>query len=221
VTPAQGRPASLAGNRPQAGALCLTMPADPPAAIPQTFTGTWLEAADVALARRLARRDAPFVRGLAWASEVGDQGPLFALAGATALAGLLMPNRRIARLGFEAFAAVLVASGIKTVLKRTISRTRPHVLLDEGRYEVRWFGPNEGPWQSFPSGHTAGPVAAACALARYDARLGQAALGATAVMGVVQVLRGAHYPADVIVGAAVGIASDQLVAGLVSRADRP
>jgi membrane-associated phospholipid phosphatase len=179
---------------------------------PTTFTGTWLEEADVALARRLARRDSPVVRGLACASEIGDQGPLFALAAAAAAFGLIRRKPRVARLGFEAFAGVLVASGIKTVMKRTLSRTRPHVLLDEGRYEARWFGPNEGPWQSFPSGHTAGPVAAACTLSRFDPKLGRAALGATALMGVVQVLRGSHYPSDVVVGAAVGVISDRLVA---------
>jgi membrane-associated phospholipid phosphatase len=63
--------------------------------------------------------------------------------------------------------SMMVSIVIKTALKAALSRTRPNVLLDEGRYATRLFGPNEGPWQSFPSGHVAGSVALARTLTRF------------------------------------------------------
>jgi membrane-associated phospholipid phosphatase len=97
------------------------------------------------------------------------------------------------------------------VLKHVVSRTRPHVLLDEGRYAVQAFGPHKGPWQSFPSGHTAGSVAAARALARADPGASGPVYAGAAAIALVQLPRGKHYPSDVVAGAVVGVVAEAIV----------
>jgi len=144
-------------------------------------------------------------------SEVGDQPPLLTLSGAILALGLATGNAQMAETGARMLAAVVVATGIKSVLKQLVSRTRPHVLLDEGRYAVQVFGPDEGPWQSFPSGHTAGSVAAARALARaYPGASGPVYAGAAAI-ALAQLPRGKHFPSDVVAGAVVGVVAEALV----------
>src|SRR3954452_4620519 len=95
--------------------------------------GSHAEAVDIAVAERLAggrRHGAVQVAGTL--SEVGDQPPLLTLSGAVLGLGLVAGNAQATRAGARMLAAVLVATGIKSVLKQLVSRTRPHVLLDEG-----------------------------------------------------------------------------------------
>lgn len=157
------------------------------------------------------------VRAAGAASGVGDQAPLFTLFGLLTAYGLLTGNSRAATAGARAVASVLVATAAKSAIKRTISRTRPNVVMDEGRYAMVPLGPDEGPWHSFPSGHTAGSVAAARALARvYPEASGPAYLAAAAI-ALVQVPRGAHYPTDVVAGAALGWGAEAIADGVWRR----
>jgi membrane-associated phospholipid phosphatase len=109
--------------------------------------------------------------------------------------------------------SLVLATWIKTGLKRLVARTRPNVLLDEGQYELEPFGPDEGSWHSFPSGHTAGSVAAARAVGRAYPQARTAAYAGAAAVALVQIPRGAHYPADVVVGAVVGIIAEATING--------
>src|SRR5215204_5914459 len=125
-----------------------------------TVAGTRAERADIGAAQQLAHyRHYEAVRVLGRLSQAGDQGPLLMLSGGLLVFGLATGKSHPIRAGGRMLAAVLVATGIKTGLKHLVSRTRPNVLLDEGHYAVRAIGPNDGPMQSFPSGHTAGAVA--------------------------------------------------------------
>ncbi len=129
--------------------------------------GSAAEEADVALATHLAgRRNQPVVRGLGTMSEVGDQPPLLALSGAVLAYGVLKGDRCAAGAGARMLGSLVLATWIKTGLKSLVARTRPNVLLDKGQYEVEPFGPDEGSWHSFPSGHTAGSVAVVRAAGR-------------------------------------------------------
>ena len=94
---------------------------------------------------------------------------------------------------------------------------RPNVLLDKGRYEVRALGPNEGSWQSFPSGHTAGSVAVARAVARLYPEVRWAAYAGAGSVALIQIPRGSHYPIDVAAGALLGLASEGAVNALAHR----
>ena len=185
------------------------MPIDQETHLSRSATGTRAEAADIAVSEQLARnRRHPAVRALAGLSQVADQGPLFGIGAALLLGGWLLRDRRAARAGGRMLLAVLAATAIKSAVKRLVSRTRPQQLLDHGHYEVRPLGPDTGPWHSFPSGHTAGAVAAARALGReYPGGRAPLYAGAAAI-GVVQVPTGAHYSTDVLAGALVGLAAE-------------
>ena len=170
------------------------------------------EETDVALAARFAaRRDHPVVRGLGTMSEVGDQPPLLVLSGAVLAYGVLAGDRRAAGAGARMLGSLVLATWIKTGLKRLVARTRPNVLLNEGQYEVEPLGPDEGPWHSFPSGHTAGSVAVARAAGRVYPNARHAAYAGAAAVALVQIPRGAHYPADVVAGALVGLTAETLI----------
>ena len=144
-------------------------------------------------------------------SEIADQPPAFTLATAAMIGGIVTGRPRLARTGARVLASLAVATWIKATIKSKVVRTRPYKLLDEGHYETGLNGPDEGPYNSFPSGHTANAVAAARAIgraapgARAPLYLGAAALGA------VQVPRGSHFAADVVAGAVVGLVSEALV----------
>jgi membrane-associated phospholipid phosphatase len=117
-------------------------------------------------------------------------------------------------------AAVAAADLSKRLTKSLVRRTRPHVLLDEGRYETDAGGSEEKPEQSFPSGHTACSVAAARALSRtYPAAGASAGLAAIAI-GVSRIVKGAHWPLDVAGGAVIGLAAEALSAALLRFARR-
>lgn len=174
-----------------------------------------LEHADAKVAAALGHHhDHPVIGAVGKASEIADQPPLLALTAATALAGLVLRRPTLLRAGLRMLAAEIVATGIKTRVKHRVDRTRPHKMLDEGRYVLRHAGKaanRDGPWSSFPSGHTAGAVAVARALAReYPAALVPAAAAAGTVAAI-QLPRRKHFPTDVIAGAAIGWAAEMLV----------
>src|SRR3954466_960647 len=96
-----------------------------------------VEDADLELGKKLAEnKDDPLVKALVEVGKLGDQEPLYAYAAATIAAGLLSWNSRRARLGVSMLLAVAVADLGKRLLKGLVTRTRPHVLIDEGRYEA-------------------------------------------------------------------------------------
>ena len=107
--------------------------------------------------------------------------------------------------------SLVLATWIKTGLKSLVARTRPNVLLDKGQYAVEPFGPDEGSWHSFPSGHTAGSVAVVRAAGRAYPQVRTAAYAGAAAVALVQIPRGAHYPADVVGGAVVGLVAEAAI----------
>lgn len=185
------------------------MPFDFEKNLPRTATGTEVEAADIALSEHLARhRRHPALRALAAASQVGDQAPLLAIGTSLLGGGWLLRDRRAAWAGGRMLLAVLGATAVKGAIKNLVSRTRPNILLEQGHYEVRAFGPNEGSWHSFPSGHTAGSVAAARALAReYPGSSSVFYTGAVSI-GLAQLPTGAHFASDVLAGSLIGFVSE-------------
>lgn len=174
-----------------------------------------IERTDVALATAAARhRDKPAIRAARMVVEIADQPPLIALGIATLAVGALLRKPRLLRTGIRMLASEIVATGAKSLIKQHVARTRPNKALKDGRYahhldESR--ERTEGPWSSFPSGHTAGAAAVARAITReYPAAAPYAAAGA-AFVGAMQPFIGAHYPSDVAAGAVTGLASEKLV----------
>ncbi|WP_375410964.1 phosphatase PAP2 family protein [uncultured Methylobacterium sp.] len=176
------------------------------------------EEADIRLGVALAAgKDHAGIRSLAALSEVGGWKSIFALSAGTVTWGLLSGNPRLASAGRRMLGASILASLAKTSAKHLVHRTRPNVLMETGLYTRGRLGPNVGPWQSFPSGHSALSVAAARALGRAYPEIRGAAYAGAAGIVLVQVLRGAHFPSDVIAGSLIGLAAEAGTNALAPR----
>lgn len=177
---------------------------------------TAFEQAELDLARRMRGwRDHPGADALHPISKLADQPPMLAMAGAGLALGLVIGRPRIAEAGARTLASVLLATGVKHLIKHRVSRTRPHRLLDEHEYHRGLESTDQKADQSFPSGHTADAVAAARAVTR---AVPQAALPAAAfavLAAIAQPLRAAHYPSDVAAGGVIGFLAELLVDGAV------
>lgn len=192
-------------------AMLARSPIQPPHATPSQPTHQF-ETADIAAGLKLARaKDHPAIRALALASEAGSWKSLLALSAGTMAWGMAAGDRRLAAAGQHMLLSGILASIVKTSLKRTVHRTRPNVLMDEGFYARGWPGTSVGPWQSFPSGHSAMSAAVACAVVRAYPKMKGPAYGTAAGIIAVQVMRGAHFPADVLTGAMIGVAAEAVV----------
>lgn len=106
--------------------------------------------------------------------------------------------------------ATLVSSALQVVTGFAVARPRPRVYGDDAPIEDRT---DANAARSFFSGHTADTVATSTAALRTFQRLGKPTLGWTVfgitmagstLVGVARVASGAHFPTDVIVGAAAG-----------------
>ena len=177
-----------------------------------------IEQADVAVAHAVApyRHSAP-VRAIGWLSEAGDQPQMRVLCGAAIAAGLLLRKPQLARAGLRALLAHSLATWAKSWVKHRIDRTRPAVLARHGRYRMAPGHAEEKMLNSFPSGHTAGAVAVARALARDLPEHRRQGYAGAAFIALAQVPRCAHYPSDIAAGSVVGLVSEALVSRLFDR----
>ena len=159
--------------------------------------------------RKIARatggeRATPLVQFAGTLSELADQPQLIALSSATILAGLISGKPRLMRTGVRMLASHWLATKTKSFVKHRVDRTRPFVMLGGGSYHARRGSSHAKRENSFPSGHTAGAMAVARAVARdYPASTSTGNVAAAAA-GMVQLPRGAHFLSDVLVGAAIG-----------------
>jgi membrane-associated phospholipid phosphatase len=168
-----------------------------------------IERADVrAAAKAGEQRHNPLVTAAGRLAKGADQPPMFTLGALVLGAGLALGRRDVAEAGGRMLMALAVATAVKAAVKASVVRTRPNMLWDEGRYERGLWGPNERPWNSFPSGHTANAVSVARAVGRVAPGARPALWAAAAVAGGVQVPRGAHHPLDVAAGALVGLGAE-------------
>ncbi|UZK64798.1 phosphatase PAP2 family protein [Sphingomonas sp. M1-B02] len=174
-----------------------------------------IERTDAALATAAARyRKHPVVRTLGTVAEIADQPPLISLCVGTIAAGALLRRPRLLRAGLRMLASEMVATGAKAVVKRYVNRTRPNKAIEDGRYALHADlkgSKDEGPWNSFPSGHTAGAVSVGRAFVREYPGAAPAVGLAVAFVAAIQPFIGAHYPSDVAAGAVVGLGSEALV----------
>jgi membrane-associated phospholipid phosphatase len=205
----------------QHGARCAPMAILEPASAAASAARA-IERADIRLGRRIAEtRDHPLSKAASRAGKLGDQEPLYVLAGGLLAVGVLTRRSRLAISGVRVGLAVVAADLVKSGLKNRLTRTRPHVLLDDGVYRRAAGGSDQKPSQSFPSGHMAGTAAAAAALARSFPATWPAGLALATALGVSRVSKGAHWPLDVAAGALIGLATEAATALLLKRWDDP
>ena len=153
-------------------------------------------------------------------AELGDQPPLRLLCGVTIGFGLLRRDPKLVRSGLRMLAAHGIATGLKGVIKHRIDRTRPGEAMKNGRYRLEPGKSHAKKLSSMPSGHSAGVAAVALAVGReYPSAAPAAGLGATSIIAA-QLPSKNHFLSDVIVGAAIGIASEMTVSALMRAARR-
>lgn len=172
-----------------------------------------IERADIAVAEATAPvEETRLGHALGLVGKLGDQPPLRVLCGAVVATGWWRDDPRLVLAGVRMFAAHTLATLAKTRIKKRVDRSRPNVLLEEGHYEAHPGDNEDHDVTSFPSGHTAGAVAVAAAVARSYPAAALPAAGAALLLSGVQVPRRAHYVSDVVAGAAIGLLAERLLA---------
>lgn len=150
---------------------------------------------------------------MAWVSDFGDwlAKPLVLVAISLALLAIgLVFKRPVFRLaGLESLIAHAVAGLLSNGLKHLVGRPRPK-FTHSGEFQ---FSPTlEFGLDSFPSGHSTASFAVASVLARHFPRAAWILYGAASLVAMSRVLRGSHFPSDVVAGAGLGVLAGYVVA---------
>jgi len=157
-------------------------------------------------------QDSRAIEALGRVASLADQPPLRALCGAVIAAGVLGRDRRLARAGLRMLAAHTLATLAKDFVKKRVDRTRPRSIDSPGKDHRPAPGRDEAKEEtSFPSGHSAGAAAVGRAFARDYPGAALPAYGAAGFFALAQIPRCAHYPTDVGVGLAIGVAAEAVV----------
>jgi undecaprenyl-diphosphatase len=97
-----------------------------------------------------------------------------------------------------------VAGLFTQLLKHTMGRPRPRLMLGQDWDIAPSF---ESGFDSFPSGHTTASFAVATVLAHYFPKGRMMWFGLAAFVGTCRVIKGSHFPTDVLGGVLLGIAT--------------
>jgi membrane-associated phospholipid phosphatase len=156
----------------------------------------------------------------------GGPGP-FVAGGALYLGGLTTGSASVARLGVTMTEGVLVAASLNGIVKGFAGRALPNApSRDPGEFSFgRGFHDGNGPFVSFPSGHTAASFAAAAVLSEEAsswnspaARLvAPTAYGTATLVAISRLYENVHWASDLPLGAAIGIWSGRTVAAWQRR----
>lgn len=177
-----------------------------------------VEKVDREVTHALAKgRNNPVMKAIGFLSEAADQPPLIIASLGTVAIGLATKRADLARGGARMLASHLLATAAKNVIKHRIDRTRPGAALDRGKAKFEPGHTHEHDENSFPSGHTAGAVAVALAASHDIDGAGLPAALATGAVAAAQAPTGHHYLMDVVVGGAVGWASEAVVSAVFDR----
>jgi undecaprenyl-diphosphatase len=150
-----------------------------------------------------------------WLSRIDRLGAVWVLI--ALLASLAVRRRALPALGAAALTALatFAADSITFGIKDLVHRTRPYLAHPQIHplYAVHS--------SSFPSGHAATAFAGAVLVSYLAPRAAPFFIALAAAIGFSRVYVGAHYPGDVIVGAAIGAAVGLLAATLMHLGKRP
>ena len=170
------------------------------------------------MSHRAARhRDAMPVRAAGLLAELADQPQLIAAALATVGAGVAMRRGDLVRGGARMLAAHLAATALKAAIKHRVDRSRPAHEMNGNPGTLRRGSSDDHQLNSFPSGHTAGAVAAARAVSRDIKGAGLPATLAAGAVAAVQPATGSHHLSDVVAGGLIGWVSEALVSAAFDR----
>jgi membrane-associated phospholipid phosphatase len=142
-------------------------------------------------------------------SKLGDQPQLRTISAALIVAGVAMRDHRMTDAGSRMIVAHEAATFAKDMVKINVDRTRPRSADNKKQKKPKPGKHVSKELSSFPSGHSAGSIAAARAFAREYPEYGWAAVGAAAVIALLQIPRCAHYPTDVAAGLVIGLLGEK------------
>jgi membrane-associated phospholipid phosphatase len=166
---------------------------------------------DVAVDMRgsASNRAADMLRPLGRTSELAAAGA------ATYLVGLAISNRRVADFGLHAFVTLALSNALTGGLKAVTGRARPLTHQADGswaRNEANHWDFFGGWGTAYPSGHTSNAFALATVFAEeLGGAAGWVAYPIAAGVAWSRLNDEAHWASDVVLGAAVGIVTGQLV----------
>ncbi|MBK5305434.1 MAG: phosphatase PAP2 family protein [Frankiaceae bacterium] len=175
---------------------------------------TRLDRADLALYRKAARSDTPFLDAvLPKLTSSGNHGILWFAISVLLAAG----NRR--RAAVRGLASLGVASAVANIpLKYAARRSRPELVPVPLPRRLL----NQPSTSSFPSGHSASAGAFAAGVAMEEPLIAVPIAVLAAGVAYGRVHTGVHYPGDVVAGVAIGIGSALVVRRIWPvRPDRP
>ena len=161
-------------------------------------------------------RRSALVKILGKLSDIGDQPQARTLCCGLIVVGLIRSDRRMAAAGARMLLAHELATICKGAIKHRIDRKRPRSAEDKEEEKPSTGGSRDKEESSFPSGHSAGAMALACAFGAVYPRHQAAALLAGSGVALAQIPRCAHYPTDVGAGVAIGVSANGFV-GAASR----
>lgn len=156
-------------------------------------------------------KDHPLIKGISAIGGIGDQPQIRFIAGATILAALIARNRRLGRAGVRMLLAHEAATLLKGAVKARVDRTRPQKADRRRDRKLRAGNGKAKAVTSFPSGHSAGAMAAARAFSREYPELARPATAIAGVVAAAQVPKCSHYVTDVAAGLTVGVFAEALV----------
>jgi membrane-associated phospholipid phosphatase len=181
---------------------------------PQAAARPLLKIDKQALALFRPYRETLPVRALEKIAKVADQPQLRTLCGVLFAAGAIRGDSRLVRASAKMLLAHELANGAKNLIKRRIDRRRPRSHDGDGVPKPRKGRDTAKEMTSFPSGHSGGAMAVACALGSEYPAIRAPAIAAAAALGASRIPPAAHHPSDVAAGLAVGVAAERLVAAL-------
>lgn len=112
---------------------------------------------------------------------------------------LLFFGRARDSFGFKVSAAVVISGSISQILKRTVNRIRPFLILNN--LNIKKIGIDD---YSFPSGHTCAAFTLAVMVLMFNPFYGIISLILALGVGVSRIYLGVHFPTDVIAGMMLG-----------------
>jgi len=142
-------------------------------------------------------------------SRLGSGAILAVLSGVLLAIGLARKQPAFRRAGVGSLIAHAAAALSVQALKHLIGRPRPR-MTHGGGFQ---FGPSwDAGLDSFPSGHTTASFAVAAVLARQFPRIGWMFYGIASLIAASRILRGSHFPTDVMGGVGLGLLAGYVVA---------
>lgn len=153
-------------------------------------------------------------------TDFGESGYMFFLTALIAIVAIALAETKLSgryRTGLYVLAGrafflfcVLMASGVAAQVFKRIGRARPRFFEEGGAFQ---FDPLSlsAKWASMPSGHTVSAFAIAVGLGYFLPKWRDLLLLIAALIGVSRIVLGAHFVSDVVVGAAIGMASAYLL----------